>query len=349
MRKRRIVFIISDAAGWAGTERVLNIIASALADAFDILVLSLSVERVCSYAYPAGVTLSWLPLSRNPVVANFALARRINKLAPDTVVLTGLGEVKYLLAALPFRSWRFLAWEHFNAAYTWRRLNRRIVARFADSIITLTERDAADWRRLLKPRCDIVVANNPVPSFPPEGSRLDSKRILAVGRLESQKNYSLLIEAFALASTVLPGWTLRIRGAGSEEAMLRALAAARGVDARIEILPPTDYMAGEYAAASIFAMSSRFEGFPMVLLEAMAAGLPCVSVDCPNGPREIISDGVDGFLTPFGEVAPLAAALGRLAGDDDLRRRFGKTARTSIGRYSIESIRERWLEIIDRY
>ena len=342
---KKLLFVAGDIAGWGGTERALNLVASTLSDRFEVEVLSFRDERECVYRYPAKVKLHWIG-QRGLFGRNLAFARALRRITPDTVILAGIGDIKHILASLPLRRFKFIAWEHFNAAMFYAHRNRRAAAFFADTVIALTKQDASDWKRLLGPRGDVVAMPNPVPSFPPRAAALDSKRILSVGRLDGQKRFDLLIEAFALVAPEIPGWGLRIRGQGPDETALKRLAKERALDDRVEILPPTGDMASEYATASLYAMSSRFEGFPMVLLEAMAAGLPCVSVDCPNGPREIISDGIDGLVTPQDAVA-LAGAIKHLALDAGMRKGMGAKARENIGRYSIGRIADLWTDLIE--
>jgi glycosyltransferase involved in cell wall biosynthesis len=119
-----------------------------------------------------------------------------------------------------------------------------------------------------------------------------------------------------------------------------------GLQNHMEILEPTTDVAAEYQNASIYAMSSKFEGFPMTLLEAMASGVPCVSFACPNGPSEMIKDGEDGYLVQPGDVAALADRLGGLADDAALRARMGAAARENIKRYDIVMITKHWDDVL---
>ncbi|MDP3178009.1 MAG: glycosyltransferase family 4 protein [Spirochaetaceae bacterium] len=347
----KLLFVVRDASGWAGTERVLNLVANGLSERFPVTVLSLvRAGPGTGYAYSDRVNIHSLGVSGGPagiVAANLGAASYIAKGGFDVVVVAGIGEIKFLLAALVRGGRRFIGWEHFNAARTHKRLNRKAAARFFDTIVTLTERDAADWRRLLLPRAKIAAIPNPVPEIPAVAAPLQAKRVLALGRLEEQKRFDLLIEAFSRFTVARPDWTLRIRGSGSARGRLVALARERGVADKVEILEPTRDIDAEYRGASIYAMSSAFEGFPMTLLEAKAYGLPCVSFDCPTGPAELIRDGVDGFLTPLFDVASLAERLGALADDRELRLRMGANGREDVARFSIGPILARWYDLLE--
>jgi len=347
----KLLFAIRDAHGWAGTERVLNLVANALAGNLDVEILSLSQRPTSErgYHYRQDVKISYLPVlggALGVIAANLRAAAFIEKGDYDIAVLAGVGEIKYFMLAALRHSAKLVAWEHFNAAYTHKRFNRKFAARFCDAIIALTSQDAGDWRRLLHPKARVIQIPNPVPRFPERVSSLSTRRILALGRLEEQKRFDLLIDAFAIFHKTHPEWSLRIRGSGSMGEKLALKSAELGLQNHMEILEPTTDVAAEYQNASIYAMSSKFEGFPMTLLEAMASGVPCVSFACPNGPSEMIKDGEDGYLVQPGDVAALADRLGGLADDAALRARMGAAARENIKRYDIVMITKHWDDVL---
>lgn len=343
----KLLFVIRDAHGWAGTERVLNLVSNALSDRHEVEILSLSPRPLGSigYRYKEAIKRSYFPVSPGAigaVASNFSLATFIGKRDYNAVVLAGIGEIKYFLLATLLHHTKIVAWEHFNAAYTHKRFNRKFAARYCDAIIVLTSQDLADWKQLLSPKAKIVHIPNPVSSFPKHAAALTSRRILALGRLEEQKRFDLLLDAYAIFSRTHQDWMLRIRGSGSKEKELRSKVISLGLEERVEILDPTADVDAEYSDASLYAMSSKFEGFPMTLLEAMAYGVPCVSFACPNGPSEIIHDGEDGYLVRQGDVAALASRMSQVADDENLRRRMGEKARENIGRYDISRITDLW-------
>jgi glycosyltransferase involved in cell wall biosynthesis len=347
----KLLFVIQDSHGWAGTERVTNLIANGLSDRYEIEVLSLSERPSCEkgYLYKASIVRSYIPIHQG-VLGLFSIntktARHISRGAYDVVVISGVGEIKFLLVAILFCRTKFVAWEHFNAAYTHRRVNRKVAARFCDAIVVLTRADADDWQLYLHPRGHIVRIPNPLATIPRQPSLLTTTRVLALGRLEEQKRFDLLIDAFVLMHAKYPDWTLRIRGTGSKEAELKNRVKELGLENAIEILPAVEDVASEYQVASIYALSSKFEGFPMTLIEAMAFGIPCVSFDCPNGPSEIIAQGEDGFLVPYGDVTALAGALAKLAQEPTLRMQMGRKAREHIKRFDQEHVSALWEDFL---
>ena len=349
----KILFVVRDSHGWAGTERVLNLIANALSAHAIVEILSLSGHQGegVGYPYVPAIRRVYHPVERNLaslITVNFTIADHVARSAYDTVILAGIGEIKYLLAAVLQRKSRFIGWEHFNAAYTHRRFNRKLAACLLDAVIVLSGRDQDDWHRYLHPRALIERIPNPVPSFPALPSPVRCRRILALGRIEEQKRFDLLLEAFAIFHREHPEWSLRIRGKGSREHALREHCASLGLGSAVEILPPTADVQTEYQEAAMYAMSSRFEGFPMTLIEAMAHGVPCVSFDCPNGPSEVIADGEDGFIVPLFDVSALAERFSRLADDEALRVDFGRRAMENIRRYEVGRIIPLWTNFLER-
>ena len=348
----KLLFVIRDVHGWAGTERVLNLIANALADRFEIEILSLSHPSAdeAGYPYRPEVKCSYLPVfldNIGSIFSNFRIAAYIEHGNYDVVILAGVGEIKYFLITALKHQAKLIAWEHFNIAISSRKFNRRFAARFCDAIVTLTKQDAADWKRMLRPRARILQIPNPVPYFPEHSAVLEAKRILALGRLEEQKRFDLLLEAFAEFHKTHQDWMLRIRGSGSKEDELRAKIASLGLSNSAELLSPTIDVQSEYRGASIYAMSSKFEGFPMTLIEAMAFGVPCASFNCPNGPAEIIKNGEDGFIVPNGDVSALTERLAMLADNEALRRRMGSRAKENIRRYEVGQIAKSWTDFLE--
>lgn len=347
----KLLFVIQNSHGWAGTERVLSLIANSLSNHYEIEILSLSVkpQSETGYQFDKRIRRIYLPVSSNFVrilVSNLSIGRFIDKNNYDLVILAGIGEIKYFILTVFLHKTKIAAWEHFNAAYTYKRFNRKFAARFCDAIVVLSKNDLSDWYQLLSPKARIVQIPNPVPFFPRQISSLRSKTILALGRLEQQKRFDLLIDAFAIFSKIHLDWKLRIRGSGSEEEKLKLKVDTLGLTDKIQILDPTSNVEAEYLDASIYAMSSKFEGFPMTLLEAMAYGIPCVSFDCPNGPSEIINDGEDGFIVPLDDIKMLASRMRLIADDEALKYCLGKKARENIQRFDLNSITMLWTAFI---
>ena len=210
------------------------------------------------------------------------------------------------------------------------------------ALVVLTEGDREEYRRLLGERPPVHRIPNAVEDIAPPFADMTSRTVLAAGRLHPQKGFDLLVEAFARAAAEHPGWELRICGHGRERDPLQARIDALGVADRVTLAGVADDMAGEMARASVYALSSRWEGFPLVLIEAMSKGMAVAAFDCPTGPAELIDDHRNGLLVAPEDVAGLAAALGELMAGEELRRRCAAAALETAERYTLGEIGARW-------
>ncbi|MFE2878754.1 glycosyltransferase [Streptomyces roseus] len=212
-----------------------------------------------------------------------------------------------------------------------------------DRLLVLTPEDADLWIRAGMENVDSMP--NPLPFMPDSPAPRTGKVVASVGRLAFEKGMDLLLDAWADASPHHPDWVLRIYGAGVEEPALRAHAAALGLTDSVEWMGSTDDVLGALHGASVFAQASRAEGFPITLLEAMAAGVPVAAFDCAPGVREIVEHGEDGLLARLGNTMELAGHLDVLMADRELRDRLGDNAFRNVRRYSSSEITDRWEEL----
>ncbi|MER6979462.1 glycosyltransferase [Streptomyces carpinensis] len=214
-----------------------------------------------------------------------------------------------------------------------------------DRLLALTQEDADRW--VGEGLNNLGFMPNPLPIVPDTPSPRTEKVVASIGRLSHEKGVDLLLDAWAEAAPQQPGWTLRIYGRGESEAELRQRCADLGLEGSVDFAGQTDDVPGALRASSVFVQSSRGEGFPLVLLEAMACGVPCVAFDCAPGVREIVSHDEDGLLARPGNTFELARHLVRLMSDEHLRDSMGEQALRSVRRFDPDSITDRWEELFD--
>ncbi|WP_219470512.1 glycosyltransferase family 4 protein [Nonomuraea rhizosphaerae] len=212
-----------------------------------------------------------------------------------------------------------------------------------DAVVVLTKTNQVEYRILL-PGTPIVRIPNAV-HVSGEVSKQRNPVVVAAGRLVKQKGFDLLIPAFQQASKAHPDWRLRIYGGGPRKAELAGLVSELGMDERVQLMGRTDRLEEKLAGASVYALSSRFEGLPMVMIEAMGHGLPVAAFDCPTGPADVLTPGKDGLLVPAEDVGALAEALDRLMSDRPLRVRMGAAAKRTAGGYSPEAVMPMWEDL----
>lgn len=242
-----------------------------------------------------------------------------------------------------FRKWykRKMLWCLADKYRDWR--ESKLVKHYARFIV-LTQQDRLTWGNLK----NICVIHNAILTETTKQTLLTNKIVLAVGRLSFQKGHDILLEAWKQVTTVFPDWKLRIVGEGEEKQHLQQLVKINHMEATVEMPGATQNIEQEYTNSSIFVMSSRYEGLPMVLLEAASYGLPLVSFDCPCGPAEVIKNGTNGILVSNGNVKELAHALITLIESPDKRISMGHHARKSLVDFSEESVMQKWTALFEQ-
>jgi glycosyltransferase involved in cell wall biosynthesis len=211
-----------------------------------------------------------------------------------------------------------------------------------DRFVVLTNKDKEKWIELE----NTLVIPNPLPFYPESISENSNKTVIAVGRYVYEKGFDRLISAWSYIHKRHPDWCLHIYGDGPEEQLLEQIYSLK-LEKSCILEHAVNNIADKYCESSIFALSSRFEGFGLVICEAMACGLPAVAFDCPWGPREIIKDGIDGLLVENGNIQELTDKICYLIEHEDIRKEMGKQARINVERFRIENIALQWKELFD--
>ena len=211
-----------------------------------------------------------------------------------------------------------------------------------DAFIVLTQQDAKNWKDIKK----LYVIPNALPFIPQQISTCENKKAISVGRLSPEKGYDLLIKAWKLVTERHPDWELEIYGDGQEKSKLYSIISEYSLS-NISINAPIRNIEDKYTESSIYLMSSHYEGFGIVLIEAMACGLPCVSFNCPYGPSEILTDNENGFLIPINDIYTLADKVCILIEKEEMRKKMGHKAYIAAMQYSPIKVMKKWEKLFD--
>ncbi|GAA1805794.1 glycosyltransferase family 4 protein [Actinomadura chokoriensis] len=372
----RVRVLLQNAHGTGGTIRTVLNLCGHLARDHDVEIVSvLRRSRRPFFPVPAGVAVTYaddglarpnraarlltrLPSLLTPVddasfrhMTLWTDVRLLRALygAPADVLIGTRPSLVLLAAELGPRGVATIGQDHMDLGSYRPALRREVVRAYRrlTALAVLTEAARADYARALAGSgVRIARIPNAAPPLPGPPSRREHRVVLAAGRLVRTKGFDLLLRAYAPIAAEHPGWTLRIFGSGVRRDRLRAMIADLGLTGRAELRARTPDLPAEMRRASLYVLSSRREGMPMVVIEAMGMGLPVVAFDCPHGPAELITPGEDGLLVPAGDVDALTAALRKLIEDPGLRDRLGERALRSVRRHDIAHIGPRWSSLI---
>lgn len=361
---KQIVLFTGSQSLTGGTERAAADVARLLSDKGEsVTILSLYDGKSSRYSPGDNVKLDELYRKRprglvKSIFAVMRLFRYVLKEQPRILISVESISFIYLLPLLLLNKRPYIInWEHFNAGVTLgsrlRALARTLSVRLADKIIVISDQDKDFWLRRFKCPDEKILRIynvNPFDRIFYTGLSDEAKRekvVVAVGRLTAQKGFDLLIEAWSEISTkARKGWILRICGEGPDRLKLLAMIEALNLQDQVILVGHVPNMQLEYYKAQLFVLSSRFEGFGLVILEALTCGLPVVSFSCPTGPSEIIEDGVDGILVPPENVPELAQAIQNLLIDHQARDTMSLRAARSREKFSVESIGNQWHTLV---
>lgn len=378
----KIAYILSSFFAKAGTERILSDKMNYLANRYGYDITFITYEQG---NHPMAFSLDkrirvidlntrFFPLYKlNPVRRVIAKSFQKRKLKsklhdvlsvvnPDFVVLTTYDFDKFgSILTLPYR---FVIESHIcisDVRQEFRQHNviLKLFGKYLDSIhfktmnkadalVSLTSADKTNWEKHVN--IPIFVIPNLVTVYPNDISCYSerSNRIICVGRLTRQKGFDYLIKAWALIANKYPGWKIDIFGSGDLEDFLIQMINNYNLKESITINKPTSNIFEEYDRSSIYVLSSRYEGFGLVLLEAMSFGIPCISFNCPHGPSDIITNGEEGILVPVGDINKLAESIEWMITHKEERERMSQNSRKKVEKYLAENIMPQWVELFNK-
>ncbi|MDR2955181.1 MAG: glycosyltransferase family 4 protein [Prevotella sp.] len=345
----KLLYITNGITGIGGLERVLSVKASYFADNmnYDICIVSLNEEgKESFYEFSPKISFRTIKVGRNKLKYLSGIRRIVNEFAPDVISVCDDGIKGFvvplcILGKAKIVYERHISKEMFTGGLP-PNLKQRIFfmlmdmsCQFYHKFVVLTNDNKLQWKSR-----NVEVIPNPLSFYPDSVSSLNKKRIIAVGKISVQKGYDRLLEVWKLIRHKYPDWTIDIYGAGYFPVNGEFSGDSKNVS--IQINKPVKNIKDEYLSSSIYVLPSRFEGFGMVLVEAMACGIPCVAFDCPCGPRDIIRDGEDGFLVENGNIEQFTERLSLLIENEKIRKKMGEKARHNVQRYNVDVIARQW-------
>jgi len=340
----KVYIILTD-----GKERVP---AFTLSDKIEIINLDINYDKIWSYPL---YKKAWLYLYKQQLFIK-RLTKVLNEIKPDITVsmlrreinfITKINDGSLKIGEMHFNKSNYRDFDKTGSpnilktlfAKLWMNQLVKNLKRL-DKFVVLSNEDMEKWHEMN----NVTVIYNPIATYPDVTSDCSAKKVIAAGRFVKQKGFDMLIASWKMVSIKHPDWTLTIYGSGNKEAFQKQVDSNKNTETCI-LKDAVLNLEDKFAESSIFAFSSRFEGFGMVISEAMASGLPPVAFVCPCGPKDIIQDGVNGFLVDLGDIDGFAEKICLLIENEELRKEMGKSARIRSERFSIETIAQEWNEL----
>lgn len=350
----KIQFLIHDIHLGGGGERATIELANRLdKNGYEVIILSLSQRKADNlYIISPHIDVEYLNIDFhsgynlfNKIDSILRIRKHFSGCASKTI-LFGVGNYPSLLLCFLPKSETLKTVGRQHLAYSgikniWAILRWLLFHRL-DKVVSESEYDLSSFRKLNR---NTVCIHNSSSFFPERIASLTNKRILLIGRMVPDKGYDTLFKVISIFRTVHPDWEFRVIGDGPLRPKVEKTIASMKLRDQVSLLPSTKTILQEYLDASVYLMTSNREGFPLVLLEAQACGLPIVAFDCETGPAEIVHHGEDGFLVEPGDVNTMADRLLELASDFDKRKAFGSRARENAKRFLPENIYKQWDEL----
>lgn len=355
-----ICFLLGGFQGNGGIGRVTSVLANALAENQEYTVTTISYlqKRDIPQLYKTSEKLhSYFLLDSGISMTKAFLTKHIIRktrqilIEENIDILVACGALYYPLGIFAVKGLKTkcFCWEHTNpdvgTDYRFQRLCRKLAVRYADRVIVLTKSAEKYYKEVLKiapSRLDQIY--NPITDEAAKSEKynLNSKKIISVGRLSFQKNFTLLLDIAAKLLPRYPDWSWDIYGAGEEYDSLSEKISELSLEGRVHLMGQVDDIYERYCDYSMQVMTSRYEGFPMSLIEGAVNRLPLISFDIKTGPDEIITDGENGFLIPANDTLKMEEKIEYLITHPEERKKMSNNAFASVEKFRMAGILEQW-------
>jgi len=342
----KLLYITNGITGVGGLERVLSIKASYLAEHYnyDVHILTLN-EKDKQPFYIFSPQIEFHSILYTGILSYLSgLCKAEKEIKPDIISVCDDGLKGFFIPRI-IKGIPIIYERHASILLNTSDSVKGKIAKYLmksqikhfKKFVVLTESNCKEWNKE-----NVIAIPNPLSFYSEKSSALTQKKVIVVGSHSYNKGYDLLLQSWKIVSTTYPDWELHIYGKIDANETYIKMAAEMDLTQYVYFHPPTDDIQQAYLESSIMLLSSRSEGFGMVLIEAMSCGVPCVSFDCSSGPSDIITEGEDGFLVTNGNVKELAEKIICLIENNDIRKQMGKAAKENVKRYLPENIMLQW-------
>lgn len=355
-----ICFTIHNISCQGGTERVGLIIANELCQkGYGVFIMSYDAKQppsfYCDPRIKVASMLSNILERRTRKWRWYAIWKYHRFLLEhniDVIIDIDTQHANWSIPAARGTKAKVIGWDHFNYTYStcgnFRQNAIRLIEQEAAGLVLLTQADKITYLAKTRMSADFIhQIYNPITFDEKEWIYHESKKVVSIGRIDPQKGFDLLLKSWTLVEQRNNDWTLEIVCGFGDPTILRHEASLLGLK-RVKCSPPTSNIRQKYLNAGIYALSSRFEGFPMVLLESCAMSLPMVSYDCETGPAEIVEDGVNGFLVSPENYEQFAEKLIEMMKNEEMRLSMSKAAFETSKKYKLNNIIQQWVDLLNQ-
>ena len=365
MHKKHLLYITNGVSGSGGLERVLAIKTDYLTKHFNyqISIITLNeFNQTNFFDFNPNVKIQSITAYGNPVKYIYQyiknIIQKVKQLKPDLICVCDDGLKGFFVPIILAKKYPIFYERHVSKIIELgenpnfiKKIMTNIkfwlmnqLGKTFDKFVVLTPDNKKEWQLN-----NLLVIPNPLSFYPEESSSLSFKTVIAVGKQSYQKGYDRLLQAWQLVNQKHPDWQLNIYGTMHPQKIFDKLAERLQIQNTVHFFPATKNIQAKYLESSIYVLSSRFEGFGMVLIEAMACGVPCIAFDCPYGPANIVRHQQDGLIVKNGDIKALADSLLDLISNQQKLITLGKNAKENAQNYLPQNVMQQWIQLFNQF